>query len=295
MQFIVLGAAAGGGLPQWNCGCQNCNDARSGKIPPSGQSSLAVSASGREWSILNASPDIRQQLLLASQLHPASLRHTPVSSVLLTNGDIDHIAGLLSLREQTPFRLLATRDILNVLKDNKVFNALSADKVSREPISLEQPIMLHEGLFAQLFAVPGKVPLFMEGAEVNTNLIGEQTVGVRLSTASHVAYYIPGCAHVPDELIERLSDAEHLFFDGTLWTNNEMQDSGTGSKTGERMGHIAISGPEGSMARLQGLTMNKTYIHINNTNPVLQPGGPQRTAVQQAGWQIAYDGMEISL
>nr|WP_217360875.1 pyrroloquinoline quinone biosynthesis protein PqqB [Ruegeria sp. HKCCA5426] len=292
---MVLGASAGGGLPQWNCGCRNCRDARSGVIPPSGQSSLAVSPDGESWSILNASPDIRQQMLANPQLHPRSTRDTPVASVLLTNGDIDHIAGLLSLREQTPFSLFATGDILDVLAANKIFDAVNREKVTRSRIALDKDFALQDGLQARLFAVPGKVPLFMEGEAVDTDLMGEQTVGVRLSTGNKVAYYIPGCARVTPKLLDQLRDADQLFFDGTLYEDDEMIRTGTGVKTGRRMGHISVNGPEGSIAQLAGVTAAKAFIHINNTNPMLQPNSPERAVVEKAGWSIAFDGQEIAI
>ena len=294
MRFLVLGASAGGGLPQWNCGCQNCVDARNGVIPCSGQSSLAVSLDGETWSILNASPDIRQQMLDNRPLHPRALRDTPVSSVLLTNGDIDHICGLLSLREQTPFTLFATGEILDVLSGNRVFDVVNPGKVDRQRVVLNHDFDLQHGLAARLFAVPGKVPLFMEGEDVQTDLIGEQTVGVRLSGGGKVAYYVPGCADVTQTVLDQLSDADRIFFDGTLWDDDEMIRTGTGSKTGRRMGHIPISGPDGSIARLKQLKGCKTFIHINNTNPILQPHSQERAFVEQSGWGIAQDGQEIS-
>jgi len=295
MKFLVLGAAAGGGLPQWNCGCPNCIDARAGRIPPSSQSSLAVSAGEGGWSVLNASPDLRAQMQASPSLHPRALRDSPLRSVLLTNGDIDHIAGLLTLREQTPFTLFATREILGVIAENRVFDALSAEKVTRTRIALNQDFELHPGLTARLFPVPGKPPLFMEGEIVLTDLMGELTVGVRLTDGEKVAYYIPGCAEVTDALLDQLADADQLFFDGTLWDDDEMIRTGTGVKTGRRMGHVSISGPEGSLARLSGLNCRKTYIHINNTNPIWRPDGPERAIVLENGWSIAADGMEIEL
>ena len=294
MRFLVLGASAGGGLPQWNCGCRNCNDARAGVIPASGQSSLAVSLDGQSWAVLNASPDIRQQMLDNPAMHPRALRQTPVASVLLTNGDIDHIAGLLSLREQTAFTLYATGDILDVLAGNRVFDAVNREKVPRERVALNTDIPLLPNLTARLFAVPGKVPLFMEGETVQTDLIGEQTVGVRLEGGGKVAYYIPGCAEVTPDLSAQVQDADQLFFDGTLWDDEEMIRTGNGLKTGRRMGHIPVSGPEGSIAKLAGLKAAKTFIHINNTNPILQPGSPERAKVLDAGWTIAQDGQEIT-
>ncbi|MBA85502.1 pyrroloquinoline quinone biosynthesis protein PqqB [Thalassobius sp. S69A] len=295
MKFLVLGAAAGGGLPQWNCGCANCNDARAGRIPASGQSSLAVSLDGAVWAVLNASPDIRQQMLSSLRMHPRALRDTPVGSVLLTNGDIDHIAGLLSLREQTPFTLFATGEIHKVLAENAIFNAVNRDVVPRATIALDQPFTLLPGLTATLFAVPGKVPLFMEGAQVRTDLEGEQTVGVRLHDGTKTAYYIPGCAAVTDKLLSQIADADALFFDGTLWDDDEMIRTGTGVKTGRRMGHVPISGPEGSIAGLAGLKAAKTFIHINNTNPIWQPDSPERAFVTGSGWQIAADGQETQI
>lgn len=233
-------------------------------------------------------------MMACPSMHPRKLRDTPIASVLLTNGDIDHIAGLLSLREQTPFKLFATSEIHGVLSGNRVFDAVSAEKVPRERVEVGRAFQLLPGLEAKVFPVPGKVPLFMEGEEVQTDLVGEQTVGVRLSDGDKVAYYIPGCADVTGDLLETLADADQIFFDGTLWSDDEMIRSGTGVKTGRRMGHISISGPEGSIARLAGLTAKKTFIHINNTNPVWQPDSPERAHVLAHGWTVAADGMEIA-
>lgn len=292
----VLGAAAGGGLPQWNCGCENCILARSGKIPSLTQSSLAASADGRSWAVLNASPDIRAQMAASPCLHPTGLRETPLAAVLLTNGDIDHVAGLLSLREQQPFTLFATGEILGVIGENPIFNALAADRVARVAVDMECEFTLANGLHATLFPVPGKVPLYMEGAEVKTDLEGEQTVGVVLRAGARKVFYIPGCAAVTDRLADRIRGADLVFFDGTLWQDDEMRRTGVGTKTGKRMGHISMSGPEGSIAALAPLGIGtKVFVHMNNTNPVLRPGSPERAEAEAAGWRIAQDGMEISL
>lgn len=292
---LILGAAAGGGLPQWNCGCENCNLARSGEIPSSTQSSLAVTMDGSSWVVLNASPDIRSQIAANPGLHPRSLRGTPIAGVLLTNGDIDHVAGLLSLREQQPFTLYATGEIHSVLADNPLMQAVDSTRVPRTPIALDQPVTLLPGLTATLFAVPGKVPLYMEGETVQTDLEGEQTTGVHLQAEGRNIFYIPGCATVTDRLATRLRGADMVFFDGTLWRDDEMITMGLSQKTGRRMGHISMSGADGSIAALRDLGIGrKIYIHMNNSNPVLRPDAPERAEAESAGWTIGQDGMEIT-
>ena len=291
----ILGAAAGGGLPQWNCGCRNCNDARAGVIPAQSQSSLAVSGNGTDWAILNASPDVRTQLAATPELHPTGLRDMPLRSVLVTNGDIDHVAGLLTLREMQPFRLLATPGIHEVLDANPIFSALRPDVVTRETITLDTPFELAPGLTATLFAVPGKVPLYLEGEEVQTDLMGDQTVGVELTAGTDTAFYIPGCALLNDALRARLQGAALLFFDGTLWRDDEMLREGLGPKTGRRMGHMSMSGEEGSLKAFAGLGIaRKIFVHMNNTNPVLRPASPERAEAEAAGWIIGEDGMEVT-
>jgi len=292
----ILGAAAGGGLPQWNCGCANCRLAREGAIPSLTQSSLAVSGDGTSWAILNASPDIRVQLGAMPALWPTGPREVPIRSVLLTNGDIDHVAGLLTLREQQPFTLFATPEILAVIAANPIFDALDPAKVIRRPIALDTPVEIAPGLAAELFAVPGKVPLYMEGAEaeVRTDLLGEQTVGVHLRAGGRDIFHIPGCARVTPALAARIDGAALLLFDGTLWRDDEMVRTGVGTKTGRRMGHISMSGPDGSIAALAGLTIGRrVFIHMNNTNPVLRPDSAERAEATAAGWTIGQDGMEI--
>ncbi len=295
---IVIGAAAGGGLPQWNCGCENCRLARldsSDGIAPQTQSSLAVTSDGKNWALLNASPDIRQQLINTAALHPRALRDNPIKTVLLTNGDIDHIAGLLTLREKQSFRLVMTAAIRDILAANPIFTALDPAFVAQEIVALNEPFMLVPGIEARLFSVPGKVPLFMEGENPNTALEGEQTVGVELVTARHRVYYIPGCAVVRDDLKARISGADILYFDGTLFTDDEMIRSGTGIKTGRRMGHISMSGDDGSLKALADVAVDrKIYVHINNTNPVWRDG-PERKLVEDSGFEIAFDGKEIAL
>lgn len=294
MRALILGAGAGGGLPQWNCGCPNCAAARAGLLPQMTQSSAAVSADGARWAVLNASPDIRQQLADTPALAPRGLRGSPVSDVVLTNGDIDHIAGLLTLREKTPFTIWATPEILAILERDSVFGVLDPALVTRRALTLEAPVEI-AGLSVTPFAVPGKIALYLEGETVETEAMGEQTVALDIRAGARRLVYAPGCATLPDWLVTRIDGADALLFDGTLWENEEMPRMGAGEKTGARMGHIAMSGADGSLARLDGVSARRIYIHINNTNPVIQPDGPERAEALRRGWEIGFDGMEIAL
>lgn len=293
MRIIILGAAAGGGLPQWNCGCANCAAARAGRIPALSQSSIAVSADGKVWAIINASPDIRSQLAATPALHPTGLRQMPLRAVLVTNGDIDHVAGLLTLRESQRFDLFATPAIHQALAGNTMMAALNPDLVPRRAVALDQPFDLAPGLSATIFAVPGKVPLYQEGATVETGLVGETTVGVELRAGGRRALYIPGCAEMPDWLAARITGADALLFDGTLWQDDEMIAAGLGQKTGRRMGHMPASA---SIAALAGLPIGRRiFVHINNSNPLTDPANPECAQAQALGWQIGRDGMEVTL
>ncbi|MEM7269053.1 MAG: pyrroloquinoline quinone biosynthesis protein PqqB [Pseudomonadota bacterium] len=294
MLITILGAAAGGGVPQWNCGCQNCRDARAGKIPQMTQSSIAVSADGSSWLVLNASPDIRVQLAGCPVLAPAGLRGSPIEAVMLTNGDVDHVAGLLTLRESTPFDLYATAEIMDAVDENPIFGVMKSDLVTRKTFGLGDTLSL-AGLEVETYAVPGKVPLYKEAGEIVTDAMGETTIGVTLRASGKTVIYVPGCAAIPDELRARMEAADLVLFDGTVWENEEMPKLGAGVKTGRRMGHMPIAGDGGSMERLAGLTARRVYIHINNTNPILQPASHERAALNAAGWEVAQDGMEISL
>lgn len=303
LRALVLGASAGGGLPQWNCNCRNCVDVRRGAagLKPSTQSSLAVSADGDNWAILNASPEITIQLIRTPALHPrdpdrVGLRHTPIHTVLVTNGDIDHVAGLLGLREKQAFRVCGTAEILSVIEANPIFQALDRALVRFEPIALDRPFELVPGVTATLFPVPGKIPLYLEGEVVRTDLEGEQTVGVDLvgPSGERIAY-VPGCARMTGRLADRLAGADVVLFDGTVYTDDEMIVQGVGQKTGQRMGHMAMSGPDGSVAAFERIPVKRrVFVHINNTNPALREGSPERRAVEAAGWEVGYDGMDIT-
>lgn len=300
MRLIVLGAAAGGGFPQWNSACPVGRRAwqRDNAAKWRTQCSVALSADGESWVLLNASPDLRQQILATPELHPRrGPRHSPIAAVVLTNGDVDHIAGLLTLRESHPFALYATGAILQVLERNPIFNVLNPEFVRRHRLRLEEPTELESGLTIVPFAVPGKVPLYLEDEAPEIGAETEDVIGLELRDAhSETAFFIPGCARLTPALADRLRGAALVLFDGTLWTDDEMIRSETGVKTGARMGHMSLSGPEGTLAAFAPLGVRrKVLIHINNTNPVLLDDSPERAAVWAAGWEVAYDGMEITL
>ncbi|OHV13975.1 pyrroloquinoline quinone biosynthesis protein PqqB [Kushneria phosphatilytica] len=297
MRIRVLGAAAGGGLPQWNCRCEVCRLARTepNRVKPRTQSSIAVSVDGQRWALINCAPEILTQLHREPALHPCEgERHTPIEAVLLTNGDVDHVAGLLSLRERSPWRLYATPEIHGVLRNNPIFNVLAPDCVERLDVALDSHIELLPGLLVRIFAVPGKTALYLEGDEVEIGAEGEATIGVEFALHGQRIYYIPGCATLTPGLAARLEGADALLFDGTLWRDDEMIIAGVGQKTGQRMGHMSMSGTDGSIAALAGLNLGRRiFVHINNTNPVLIEDSPERREAEQAGWEIAFDGMEI--
>ena len=295
---IVLGSAAGGGFPQWNCRCPVCRLAWSGdaRVQPRSQASLAVSADGEDWVLINASPDLPAQLRGSKPLHPRTgTRGSPIRAVVLTGGEIDQVTGLLSLREREPFSIFATEATLAALADNPMFGALTADLVTRRTVAPGEPLALPGGLAAELFTVPGKVPLYLESDNPDTASETTSNVGVEISAGGARIAYIPGAAAVTAAMRERIARADAVFFDGTLYRDDEMIASGTGSKTGRRMGHMPIDGADGSLAALARLARRRIYVHINNTNPILVAGSPERMAVEGKGWEIAEDGMEIVL
>jgi pyrroloquinoline quinone biosynthesis protein B len=295
---IVLGSAAGGGFPQWNCRCPTCQLAWAGdaRVRPRTQASLAVSADGDNWLLVNAAPDLTQQLRRSKPLHPRNgTRGSPIKAVLLTGAEIDQAAGLLCLREREAFTICGTAATLAALADNTMFSALAPDLVTRRAAVPGEPLALPGGLQAQLFTVPGKVPLYLEGENPETATETAANVGVEISAGNARLAFIPGAAAVTPAMMERIARADVVFFDGTLFRDDEMIASGTGAKTGRRMGHMPIDGPDGSLAAFDGVATRRIYVHINNTNPILIDGSPERTQVERHGWEIAEDGMEIAL
>lgn len=309
MFIRVLGAAAGGGYPQWNCNHPNSQRAR--QDDPAArqrtQSSIAVSADGEDWFLFNASPDLRHQINENAILQPKkSLRHSPIQGAVLTNADVDHVAGLLNLRESQPLRIYATQRVLDVLAANSIFNVLNPDFVSREAMHLEEPKELKKADGSEMhiritpFAVPGKVALWLEDESKGENFgsVEEDTIALEVEDLKNGAkfFYMPACAEMTEAVAKRIRGADLIFFDGTLWVDDEMIRDGVGVKTGRRMGHMSVSGEGGTLEAFKDLAIKrKVFIHINTTNPILLADSKERTQVEAAGWEVSYDGMSIEL
>ena len=294
---IVLGSAAGGGFPQWNCRCAVCRLAWDGdpRVTPRTQASLAVSATASAGRCSTPRPTCAHSL----PRHPRCIRaHCAAARSrrwCSTGGEIDQTAGLLNLRERQPFTLFGTQDTLAALAGNPMFGALAHDVVTRRAVAPGAAFALPGGLSAELFTVPGKVPLYLETGDVQTSVESGVNVGLEIKSGGTTLTFVPGAAAVTPALRERLARADVILFDGTLFRDDEMIASGTGEKTGRRMGHMPIEGADGSLAALKGLGKRRIYIHINNTNPILIEGSPERRQVEDAGFEVAADGLEIRL
>jgi pyrroloquinoline quinone biosynthesis protein B len=300
----VLGSAAGGGFPQWNCNCDNCRGIRSGTVRarPRTQASLAVSSDGERWCLLNAGPDLRTQILSWAALAPRSgPRDAPIDALLLTDAEIDHTAGLLSLRETRPLRIYSTARVFDwVFKSNPVFASLiNPEKLNwtamtdggRDPIVTVDGDAIGLGYEARF--VRGKVPTYVRPAPAD---IDGSNLACRIidSKSGASILYVPAIRELDDAVIAAAAACDILFFDGSFWSETEMESRGVGTRTASAMGHLPIGGPDGSLARLRGLTgVRKIYTHINNTNPILDEDSPERRALTDARWEVAEDGMEL--
>jgi pyrroloquinoline quinone biosynthesis protein B len=293
---IVLGSAAGGAFPQWNCRCPVCQLAWAGdpRVKPRTQAGIAVSSADGRWTLINASPDLAAQIRATPVLHPrGGVRGSPVEAVVLTGAEIDQIAGLLSLREGTSLALHATPASHAAVAANAMFGAMGS--MMRRAVNPGERFMLPGEIEASLFMVPGKLPLYLENDAPELDAESAANVGVELQYNGARLVFVPGAASVTDTMRERFARADVVLFDGTLFSDDEMIRGGAGQKTGRRMGHMPIDGEDGSLQALSELSGRRIFIHINNTNPILIDGSPERRKVEAAGWQVATDGMEIVL
>lgn len=298
-----MGTAAGGGFPQWNCWCPGC---RSARIDPAAalrrtQSSAAISLDGRRWFLLNASPDVREQLgRLPSPGAPDGLRHVPIEGVLVTDAELDHSLGIALLREARRLPLFTTASIRSILEaDSRILTVTRAfSEVPLTELPLDDPLALTHadgspsGLVVEAFAVAASPPRFAPAAAAG------HTVGLVLRDAArgHACAFVPGCGALTPALLERFAAVDILLFDGTFWTDGELIDLGIGTRTAREMDHLPISGPGGSLEQLAALPCrHRVYTHINNTNPILLERSAERAAVGGAGITVGFDGLAISL
>ncbi len=302
MDAVLLGTAAGGGFPQWNCWCPTCRVARTNpaRAHPRTQSSLAVSADGARWFLFNASPDVREQLRHLDGHAPQTLRHVPVEGIVPTDAELDHTLGIALLREGRRLALYTTPAVLEVLNhDSRIVPVTYAfARVAEIPLEPGRPHELAyldgspSGLEVTPFIVPGDPPRFAR-RDLPGHTVGYQ---VRDLKGGGVLAFAPGCGALDPAILQRLGAADLVLFDGTFWSDDEMVRLGLSDRTARQMDHLPVGGEDGSLAVLKGLpSARKVFTHINNSNPMLIEDSPERRAVTDAGWQVGDDGMRFRL
>lgn len=297
MWMRVLGSAAGGGYPQWNCTCPACQAVRTGDRPcvPRTQSSIAVSADRENWFLFNASPDIQGQIEAFPALHPADGRVVRLQSVVLTDAELDHTLGLLLMREGRGLEVHSTPSVRETLTSGTgVLRTLEAYcPVTWRSITPGTPMELGAGLTYVAFDVPTNKRMRFEGAEEHGRVIGTRITD---TATGRSLVYLPCVQQLTDDLLAELADCSALLIDGTCWQDDEMASLGLASKTSRDMGHAPIDGPDGTLQLLSGLPIErKVYIHINNTNPILLEDSSERRALDRHGMEVAVDGLELQI
>ncbi|HSO31813.1 MAG TPA: pyrroloquinoline quinone biosynthesis protein PqqB [Labilithrix sp.] len=302
MRAIVIGSAAGGGFPQWNCGCPNCVGVREGRAGLEGrtQDSLAVTADGERFALVNASPDILAQIKATPALWPRAPRHTPIGAIVLTNGDMDHVLGLFSLRESQPLALYATPPVWKGLEASILVRTLKRfeGQVVFRPLVIGEDVELRDaagaslGLRVRPFAAPGKLPVHLVGhaAESPEDNVGLSIRDARRADAPALAY-AAACASASGIPLEGHAA---VLFDGTFFREDELVRLALSKAVAKDMAHVPIGGSRGSLEALASLRTRKIFTHVNNTNPILDRASEERRAVEAAGWEVAFDGMEIT-
>ena len=309
MRVKILGSAAGGGFPQWNCACPNCRELRAGTFRGKArtQTQVAISQNDRSWFLLGASPDLRAQIEATPELQPRDgIRQSPISGVVLANADLDHVLGLLLLRELQPLRVHATALTRRILtEDNSMFAMLRrvtnqvswTDFTPDHPFPLCDPAEEESGLRCRALSLGTHFPAYVSTKRQSALVPGEASSGLMIdSAAGKRLAYMPAVPQVDDALLKELDSANVLLFDGTFWSDDELIRTQGNGQTARQMGHSPVSSPEGSLCRLAGLRRpRKIYLHINNTNPMLNEAGPEYRQVRNAGWEIAEDGWQFDL
>jgi pyrroloquinoline quinone biosynthesis protein B len=310
MRVKVLGSAAGGGFPQWNCGCPNCSGLRNGtlKVRPRTQAQVAVSSDPSHWFLLNTSPDLRQQILAAPELSAASSTLAPpFSTILLTSADVDCVMGLLHLREFHPLHIYATLSVRRVLtEENSLFRVLARSNppVRWDSLSLDRIIPLappsspgaKDGLFCKAVPLFGSFPDYVSDSLKASLPSEEAVIGLQLVHKEKRLFYAPSYSGLGEDWQRAVDESDLALLDGTFWKDDELIQAKRSRRTARDMGHLPLWGDRGMLKRPFRLgKTRRVLIHINNTNPVLNEESPEHRTVREAGWEIAYDGMEFNL
>jgi pyrroloquinoline quinone biosynthesis protein B len=303
----ILGSAAGGGFPQWNCTCANCRRIREGALhgTPRTQVQVAVSADNESWYLLSASPDLPGQIESFPKLHPTSRsRGTPIAALVLPGADLDQVLGLILLRESQPLRVYATPSVRQIIMEKNIVFAMVRKQITwvelapGEEFELSSVSAAGSGIRCLPFALSGNYPYYVDTDLALSLAAREALVGLRLQTSPDRGglVYMPGVPSIEKSWMEHLENCDLLLFDGTFWTDEELIRVQGGGRTARQMGHLPISGPDGSMERLASLKRpRKIYIHVNNTNPILDEDSAEYHRVREAGWEVAQDGLEFEL
>jgi pyrroloquinoline quinone biosynthesis protein B len=306
MQVKILGSAAGGAFPQWNCACANCRSVRAGTFQgkPRTQTQVAITADGRSWFLLGASPDLRAQIEATPELHPRhGVRQSPIAGIVLANADLDHVLGLLLLRELQPLRIHATASVRRILReDNSVFSMLQripnqavwTDFESGKELPLCNPIGEDSGLRCQPWSLGEHYPAYVTPARRSQLAPGEASLGFIIASPTNTRLaYMPAVPQVDDKLLEQFDTCDVLLFDGTFWNDDELIRVQGSGQTAQQMGHIPV---ENTLKKLAGLRRpRKIFLHLNNTNPLLDEASPEHRQARSAGWEIAEDGWQFNL
>jgi pyrroloquinoline quinone biosynthesis protein B len=289
----VLGSAAGGGYPQWNCHCRVCDAARAGaRARPRTQSSLAIRAENEPWFLVNASPDLRQQLETLDARGADGVRAPPIAGVLLTDAEIDHTAGLLLMRESAaPIRVYGSAGVERALRDGYPILEMLERYCGAEWQTLEPGPLDGSSLEVEPFPAGGDAPRYLEGVALEAS-----GLVFRDRATGGVVTYVPGLARLDDGVVGRLAASDLVLVDGTFWRDDELARLGISDRSARDMGHVPLTGPGGSLEVLAGLERPRTVlVHINNTNPILLEDSPEREEIVRAGVEVAYDGLEVEL
>jgi pyrroloquinoline quinone biosynthesis protein B len=306
MQVKILGSAAGGAFPQWNCACANCRAARAGTFhgKPRSQTQVAITQDGASWFLLGASPDLRAQIEATPELHPRQgTRHSPIAGIALANADLDHVLGLLFLRELQPLCIHATASVRRILReDNSMFGMLhripdQAKWIDFEPgkeFSLRDAQGEDSGLRCRACSLSTHYASYVTAERQSQLSPGEASLGFFIHSNSGSRFaFMPAVPQVDDALLAELNACDVLLFDGTFWSNDELIRLQGSGQTARQMGHVAV---EDTLVKLAGLRRpRKIFLHINNTNPMLNEASSEHRQVRDAGWEIAEDGWQFNL